>query len=162
VEKLHDTCSGFLYMILISHRGNTNGPDKQKENTLDQINKTLSLGFDVEIDIWCKDNSLFLGHDEAEQAVELGWIKENCKNLWVHCKNLEAIVELNKEESINYFWHQEDDFTLTSKNFIWTYPNKSVTTKSVIVCKDERSTLKYFKKNITGICSDYLEILNKT
>jgi hypothetical protein len=31
------------------------------------------------------------------------------------------------------FWHQNDDFTLTSKNYIWTYPGQPYTASSVIV-----------------------------
>ena len=39
-------------MILISHRGNMNGIEKTKENTIEQINLALSKGYDVEVDVW--------------------------------------------------------------------------------------------------------------
>ena len=36
-------------MKLIAHRGNTNGPNKQSENTIDQIDECIKNGYDVEI-----------------------------------------------------------------------------------------------------------------
>ena len=46
-------------MIYISHRGNIDGPDTGKENSPDYIIKALSLGFDVEIDVWFKDDKFY-------------------------------------------------------------------------------------------------------
>ena len=51
-------------MILISHRGNVNGSILEKENSLEYIDNAICLGYDVEIDIWYKDNTIWLGHDE--------------------------------------------------------------------------------------------------
>ena len=41
-------------MIFIAHRGNTNGPSSKKENSLPYIVSAISNGFDVEIDLWLK------------------------------------------------------------------------------------------------------------
>lgn len=38
----------------------------------------------------------------------------------------------------NCFWHQEDDYALTSSGYIWTYPDKLLTDKSIIVDTTER------------------------
>ena len=38
-------------MKLIAHRGNTHGPDDDKENNPDYIDKCLSGGYDAEIDV---------------------------------------------------------------------------------------------------------------
>ena len=51
-------------MLLISHRGNISGIDKQSENKPDYILNALNIGYDVEIDIWHYKNELYLGHDE--------------------------------------------------------------------------------------------------
>ena len=37
-------------MKLIAHRGNTHGPEEDKENSPDYIDKCLSEGYDAEID----------------------------------------------------------------------------------------------------------------
>ena len=42
-------------MILISHRGNLNGPKPDQENSPNYINNAISKGYNVEIDVWFKD-----------------------------------------------------------------------------------------------------------
>jgi hypothetical protein len=75
--------------------------------------------------------------------------------LWIHCKNIEAIEWFNSLiETYNYFWHQEDTVTLTSKNFIWAYPGKQPINRSIAVMPE------LFNDNIDsclGICSDYIQ-----
>ena len=55
--------------------------------------------------------------------------------LWLHCKNLEAVSQFNILDPhgsyLNYFWHQEDDVTLTSKGHIWAYPGKQPIENSI-------------------------------
>lgn len=140
-------------MILISHRGNTNGPNKEKENHPDYIVEALQKNYDVEIDIWA-DNKIWLGHDEPQYECSISFLINNYKKLWIHCKNLEALDLLSNFKVLNYFWHQTDDFTLTSKNFIWTYPGKYVCNRSVLVIDDAR---EYAGPICFGLCSDYLE-----
>ena len=62
-------------MILISHRGNINGPNKDKENSLSYIQEAINLGYDVEIDLWVINGELFLGHDSPQYIVNFEWIK---------------------------------------------------------------------------------------
>ena len=58
----------------------------------------------------------------------------------------------------NHFWHQEDDFTLTSRGVIWTYPNKELTPKSICVLPERNNdnSLTMLPKELLGICSDYI------
>ena len=61
----------------------------------------------------------------------------------------------------NYFWHQEDDYTLTSKNFIWAYPRKLYTPNTVIVMP-EWGNMSYDSlrdADCYGVCSDYVGML---
>ena len=139
----------------ISHRGNLNGKEKSSENTHEYIDNSIVRGFDCEIDIWKIGNDLILGHDKPENLTSLDWISEYRDKLWIHCKNYEAMFFFNSQPlDINYFWHQTDDFTLTSRGYIWTYPKKEYFEKSVIVNLDE-SVPKNLK--VYGICSDYIE-----
>ena len=48
-------------MIIISHRGNINGPEPQKENLPDYIDFALENGLDVEVDLWW-NKGIYLGH----------------------------------------------------------------------------------------------------
>ena len=140
-------------MILVSHRGNISGPNPEKENHPDYIKDALSKGFDVEIDVW-GDKKLWLGHDTPQYECSVSFLINNYQKLWIHCKNLMAIDILSEFRVLNYFWHQNDDFTLTSKNFIWTYPGKHVCNKSVLVVDDAR---EYAGPICFGLCSDYLK-----
>ncbi len=135
-------------MILISHRGNLNGKNPNKENAPYYINAALERGYDVEIDIWWHKENFYLGHDEPMYKVEKKYL-QNYK-LWCHAKNIEAINQM-RENGIHYFWHQEDTLTLTSKNYIWVYPGNQPIKNSIAVLPE------MYKEDVSkciGICSD--------
>ena len=115
-------------MILIAHRGNIDGPNPERENHPEYIRETLDRHYHAEIDVWYKDSKWYLGHDLPQYEVEEDFFSES--NLWCHAKNIEALHKMLKED-IHCFWHQEDDVTLTSCGFIWTYPGKELTDNSI-------------------------------
>jgi len=145
-------------MILIAHRGNIHGPNPESENNPKYIDDALSQGFNVEVDVRCIEGNFYLGHDESQYSISVSWLRERKDNFWVHCKNLEAMEFFsNSLIDFNYFWHQEDDFTLTSKRYIWTYPGKPHTIKSIIVMPELIESFNYEKlKDCYGVCSDYV------
>ena len=138
-------------MIIISHRGNIAGPDSLLENNPDHINTLLRKKQHVEVDVWYFKKCWFLGHDTPTYKVNLKWLTN--KFLWLHCKNFEAL-NLLIEQNVNCFWHETDKFTITSKKYIWTYPNNVINKLSVIV-----DTSQNWRKNqyqCYGVCVDYL------
>jgi hypothetical protein len=150
-------------MKLIAHRGNINEPNPLEENKPEYIEEAISQGFDVEIDLRYDtlNKKLYLGHDEPQYPTTWFWVGQYIDNLWIHCKNVEALYEFSHTTSgFNYFWHQDDDFTLTSRNYIWTYPGKSYTPKSIIVMPEWNMPVEVFTDlkvfNCHGICSDYV------
>ena len=139
----------------ISHRGNLIGKVPFKENTISYIQNALSKGYDVEIDIWIENEVLYLGHDGPERKVTLEWLNERKDKLWIHCKSLETLSffkELNL--SFNYFFHDNDDATLTSKGFIWVFPGKQPVYNSISVMPEIHND--DFSQCI-GICSDSIQ-----
>tara|TARA_R100001443_G_scaffold4277_2_gene12640 strand:+ start:40735 stop:41178 length:444 start_codon:yes stop_codon:yes gene_type:complete len=146
-------------MRLIAHRGNRWGAETHLENTPEYIEQAIDQGFDAEIDISLTDSGFVIGHDDKKVEVDINWILDNARYLWLHCKNLKALFGLRGYPDLNYFWHQEDDFTLTSQSIIWTYPNKPVTSKSVIVCESLAECQNYISKKAYGICSDYVGLI---
>ena len=135
-------------MIVISHRGNIDGPDPSIENHPEQILKCISMGLEVEIDVWFL-YGWFLGHDEPQYEVDISFLKK--AGLWCHAKNIDALLHL-RLANINCFWHQEDDVTLTSSGFLWTFPGKKLTEKSICVMPE------LFKPDTSfcaGVCTDY-------
>lgn len=141
-------------MILISHRGNINGRIEDAENRPDYIDDTFIHGYDVEVDVWMVDGQIFLGHDEPQYKINIEWLDDRSHRLWVHCKNTEMLEFLNKfDYDINYFWHETDTVTLTSKNHIWAYPGKQPIKNSIAVMPELNNDDIY---NCLGICSDYI------
>ena len=137
-------------MILISHRGNLNGKDIENENNPLYIDRALGKGYDVEIDVWYENGKWYLGHDKPQYEIEFDYLRN--KKLWCHAKNIEAL-NLMLDDDIHCFWHQEDDVTLTSCGFIWTYPGKKLTEKSICVLPEKNNEIP---KKAFGICSDYV------
>ncbi len=147
-------------MRLIAHRANINGRIKEKENRLEQIKFCISSGYDVEIDINVFNDQIYLGHDDIQQKISIDFLIEIQDKAWIHCKNLYALNYFSKSKyKFNYFWHQEDKYTLTSKGFIWTYPGSELCAGCIAVMpeltikKEQFKNLKKFK--IFGVCTDY-------
>lgn len=142
-------------MIFISHRGNLHGKNTEFENNPLYISEALINGFQVEIDVWYNQGELFLGHDFPQHKINLNFLKDT--NLWCHCKNSEAFEFLHTNKNIHSFWHQNDDYTLTSNGYIWCYPNKKPLKNSVVLNFEEKLLIDNNDiKIIYGICSDYI------
>ena len=151
-------------MKLIAHRGNINGSEPSNENNPDYINRAIFNGYDVEVDIRLIDNKFYLGHDEPQYQVSMTWLTKRKDNLWIHCKDLKSLQNfISSPVDFNFFWHQNDDFTLTSKNYIWTYPGNPYTYRSIIVMPETHIVLddffQIFDYECFGVCSDYVNLL---
>lgn len=136
-------------MKIISHRGNVSGSDKSIENNPNQIDRVLNLGFDVEIDLHFHDNDYYLGHDEPQYLIDKYWLLNRKNNLWVHLKTLE-LADFAVVRELNYFWHENDKFTMTSKGIPWCYPGVYLKHGVSVVLTDE-----FITKDIFGVCTDY-------
>lgn len=137
-------------MILISHRGNVNGKILEAENKPEYIIDALSMGYNVEVDVWFVDNKFWLGHDKPEYKIDYNFLTN--EKLWCHAKNIDAILEM-KKYVIHYFWHEKDTITLTSKNYIWAYPGNQPIKRSIAVMPEMYNE---DISNCIGICSDYI------
>jgi hypothetical protein len=142
-------------MIIIAHRGNLDGPNPDKENHPDYIMTALKTGFDVEVDIWFVDNKFILGHDKPQYEVNERFLLN--EKMWHHTKNIEAISILNRLKpnySINCFYHNIDDCTLTSGGWIWTYPGKPVLCEEAIAVMPE-NVKNWDISKAAGVCTDF-------
>jgi hypothetical protein len=143
-------------MKLISHRGNISGPNPERENHPEYIAEALKQGYDVEIDVWFKDDKFMLGHDEPQYEFPFELIDQAYPKLWIHCKNIDALSKLNELDpngsKVNYFWHENDLAVLTSKSYIWS---TNLINNGILVMPEV-----FNKEHITstlGVCSDYIE-----
>ena len=143
-------------MLLISHRGNVNGICAETENRPDYIQKALDAGYDCEIDVWKNSDGYWLGHDSPTFKIDVGWLIKRKWNLWVHCKNVNAIEDMSRHY-LNYFWHENDKYTMTSKGWVWAYPDSKTSTKynkTITVLPEWNDT---DISEFAGVCSDYIE-----
>mgnify|MGYP003660297470 CR=1 FL=1 len=133
-------------MIIVSHRANLEGKNKSTENHPDQIRK-VSKYFLVEADIWYK-GGWYLGHDKPEHHIKLHSFLNLKDRILFHCKNKMAAERLFESE-FHWFWHQRDDMTLTSRGWMWCFPNKPVKGGILVDFKKPR-----YIKDIRGVCVD--------
>jgi len=139
-------------MKIISHRGNLNGINKDTENNPHHILEILKK-FDVEIDVWFIDNKWYLGHDKPQYEVDYDFFTDR---MWLHCKNLDACIKLS-DTNLNWFWHENDQMTLTSKGYKWVYPNIYIKNGITVEFGHNKKLPNY----IMGICTDYPEKYNE-
>jgi hypothetical protein len=145
-------------MRLIAHRGNIKGSNPENENHPEYIDSAIKLLYDVEIDLRVVDGNFYLGHDNLQYHISTSWIVNRKHRLWVHCKNSNAL-EVCLSNKINCFWHDTDDYTLTSKGFVWAYPGKiPVSKNSIFVMPENHFSIDFIKQfDPYGICSDIVE-----
>ena len=122
------------------------------ENHPDYINQAIKKGFDVEVDVWYENKQWVLGHDAPQYEINLNFLYN--KSLWCHAKNIQALEKMSMD-NIHCFWHQSDDVTLTSLQYLWTFPGRKLTTRSICVMPENVSETNFEK--CAGICSDYIE-----
>ena len=144
-------------MKIIAHRANISGPDCKRENRIFAIEECINLKLDVEIDLRFNQGQFYLGHDKIQEKIDIEWLNKYQDYLWIHCKDFESLNKL-RGTNLNYFWHNVDMFTLTSKQFIWTFPNNVVDINSVIVCQNFDETTKYSNTKAYAVCSDWKKI----
>lgn len=147
--------------ILIAHRGNTNGPNPDKENRPEYILEALSKKYNVEVDVWYWNDEWWLGHDKPQYPVEAKFVMLT-PYLWVHCKNADAMDVLCASKALDlvipaFFWHETDTYTLVSNGTIWTYPGKPLTNLSICVKPESATYTDEELRSCFGICSDYIQ-----
>ena len=96
----------------------------------------LSKGYYVEVDIWKVGDLLYLGHDNPEDIIDEHFLEN--EKIISHAKNIEAFHHLLMNKKIHTFFHDKDYCTLTSKGWVWKYPEI------------------YFEGRLIAICSDWL------
>lgn len=153
-------------MKIIAHRGNIDGPIPSLENNPSQIDACIGLGFDAEVDLRTINSNLYLNHDNLNELykIDYNWLLKRKNALWIHCKDFESLARLIKHDQdneLNYFYHESDSYTLTSKNIIWSYPDNKCNNRSIML---DFELTKFNTKQETpfGVCTDYpLKLKNK-
>lgn len=145
-------------MKFISHRGNLQGRHKINENVPSVIENVISEGYDVEIDIWCKDDVLYLGHDEPVWKINDQFLKKHYTRLLIHCKDDASLFKLSSLPVLDIFSHTNDKFTLSSKGKILINPHTVTTYRKGILMMPEMSNYTVDEiLQFDGIISDNIK-----
>jgi hypothetical protein len=154
--------------IWIAHRGNTRGPNPEKENQPDYILQAINEGFDVEIDVWGKPTEdgieLWLGHDNPQYQINISFLTINEDKLWCHAKNFHALTFLIQHK-FHTFSHDKDTHVLTSRGIIWAYVGKEIDKNTICVMPERTSRAlrnTYTNSELRqakGICTDRVHVI---
>lgn len=146
-------------MHYISHRANLDGPNPERENHPDYISNALKQGFEAEIDVWYLHKKYYLGHDQPTYDVKLKFLQNT--QLWLHCKTIETLQKVKQEvQDTEYFFHDNDDCTLTSGGHLWVYPrNLTVNADSIAVMPEKVPNWNVSRAG--GVCTDYIHQMVK-
>jgi hypothetical protein len=147
-------------MKIISHRGNLKGIVPNKENRPSYIDSAIGSGYEVEVDIRYINGEFWLGHDIPDYKIDKMWIINRINDIWYHCKNLDAAIELKKlNRDIKYFCHSQDSYIITSTNHFWVHDlSLKLDENCIIPLLDEESVLKFNDKIVYAVCTDYVDL----
>ena len=137
-------------MLLIAHRGNLDGPDP-RENEPAYVERALTHGFHVEVDVWARAGRLYLGHDGPDHPVAEPFLAR--PRVWCHAKDVVAMRAL-LAAGAHCFFHERDAVALTSRKFLWTHPEPDavLTDRSVLVVRGPELPRR---ERFYGVCGDY-------
>ena len=141
--------------LWILHRGLMEGPDPALENQEPILFQRIREGWDVEVDLWLQDETVWLGHEGPERPLQnLDLL--SCPKAWIHCKNLAMLAYMvEKAPGAPFFSHDRDEAVLTSNGFIWCYPGLQAGRNSIIVMPERAPSMVIDYSRIGGVCSDY-------
>jgi hypothetical protein len=149
-------------MIIISHRGNLDGPSPA-ENSPEQISLAIKRGFFVEVDAWRIGKECYTGHDAPTYPL----VNVGKRIVW-HAKNLEAAMMFEPFKQ-KWFSHNVDAFAVVNnwntkkKKVLWGFPDSfnasvcGIVNAIVIIPGDN---FEDYKSEIMcglwfGVCTDY-------
>ena len=140
-------------MKLISNRGNIDGPNPELENKQDYIQMAINRGYDVKIDIWLKDNRIYLGSNEPDYLLDIDWLERNKSKLWLQCRDvelLEKLISLDPVGSNLHLFIYEDSVAMTNRARLWGYEGS----ESIALLQEKEVDKEL---NVFGVCSDHIQ-----
>ena len=166
--------TNFSKLKVIAHRGLLDGPSSDKENNLENIQSNIKKYPEIinELDIWIDSNNIYIGHDYPKNKIQSKILYENSRNLILHIKGVNLVTQNgvkifnNILKNCHYFAHQEDDFVITNKGWIWSHPRNGFVKNTICVLPEKIESLDSAVKKIEfnslyGVCTDYpLKVLD--
>jgi hypothetical protein len=142
---------------ILAHRANYDGPGSG-ENSRDALDACVSLGFEVELDIWARGEVLWVGHDDPLWPCDPAHLRSI--PVLAHAKNIEAAAAL-AASNVPFFCLDGDDFGMCSTGEIWTNYGAPAVASSIVcspelVGADEPITAFLARhRHVAGVCTDH-------
>ena len=65
-----------------------------------------------------------------------------------------------RTKGVHYFWHDRDQYTLTSTGYIWSYPDAKLSERTIQLMPEwSDPELNNVDSTCYGVCSDYVELI---
>jgi hypothetical protein len=137
--------------IIISHLGNINGRQPEKENTLPYIQQALKEGWHVCVDVVFRNGGFLLPHENGQHVAPPALLSK--QRVWCRAfdpETIDALCNINT----HCFLVSRDFISLTSSQFLWTLPPHALTDRSIAVYPElaDADWLANFEP--AGLCSN--------
>jgi len=142
---------------LISHRGNLNGVNPDRENSPSYIQEAITAGYDVEIDVHWWNSGIWLGHDKPDWEIPLSFLEDIKDRVWIHCKNFQAFSHLLNTD-FRIFFHENERYAMINNGLIWAHDLDMINEKCIIPLLSKEQVLGWEETKVYGVCSDYVEL----
>jgi hypothetical protein len=147
-------------MRLIAHRGNIRGKIPHLENTEPYIIDAITQGYQVEIDIWYVNQTLYLGHDDPLYKTSFEFLHKYSAKLLIHCRDLKALEFMHNDKKLskfNYFYHITEPAVISSHGDIimHSHANRCID-NSIYMLPEILGIKNRYLKKCAGICSDVI------
>ena len=151
-------------MLFISNRGNLSGPNLQRENDPEYIEKALKLGYHVAVDVWLipenNQPTLALGDLQPKYKVSLDFLQS--PGIIARTTNIVCLQYL-LSNCVHVVTNGSTP-SLSSQGLIWTPAGSRIVTPERVLVMPEwfTSDLKTaIRAPCKGFCSDYISSVKR-
>jgi hypothetical protein len=142
----------------VCHRGNLYGPVKEMENNFGVLLQRSIQGYHVEVDVWYRDQTLWLGHDKPEYKITMDWLAKSKRRL-IHAKDGLTFEYLLNESGrlaldLHVFYHTDEDYVLSNKGLVICYPGKPLLKGSLCMMPERATYTQEELQTCFSICTD--------
>lgn len=149
-------------VVLLSHRGNLDGPDPASENAPAHIDRAINAGFKVEVDLRVVERRggkrLMFGHDGPQYEIDEEWIRVRRDDLLIHLKDFDALKYVARWHlPWHVICHSADPYTITSRGWPWLHDLALQPSPDTIVPLITLEQLRSYPhlRAVGGVCTDF-------
>jgi hypothetical protein len=137
--------------IIISHLGNIDGRNEERENTLPYIQEALKAGWHVCIEVVFRNGNFLLPHIHGMTPVPPALLSK--QRVWVRTHDAETLDGLCTINA-HCFFGGESPLALTSSQFIMTMPPEMLSSRSIAAFPELAEPEWLLSAEPAGLCSN--------